>query len=988
MPLYIVRPGHLHTTDRALSSLSESGRTVAPPESTSTNVGHVRLRSSAPWTPTADLAATVKLQTGGAPTGYAIPGTSTRAPGAAALWKPQSAASTLYRGYIDTPYLVRVAHPIAWGSAHGPPSTPRELPDGYLGILVPTTTTTLRFYRIATDWSSSSALVSSDTTTAGDRADFVVLPSGRLVAFVGRQFAVNGIKSYYSDDYGATWAALGQTAIVAVNVANECLCAEVVGDTIVIVQARNSGATTTGVLYSTDGGATFVLAENADTTSRMRTCAHDGVVLATGLSATTVKVFRVAAGGGFDDGVTSGLVSLISGGVSAIARRDDGTIWCFAWDPGTGAAADLGLTCSVSIDGGLTFAQPTATRVLDLETVGYATTGFAELSAGTWRGSVIVVGRVDSNGASDNGLHFMEFGGWSNFTEGLAGATSPNPFQHTYVAVDYPDNLGWTRADAGAGATITNQPWLRIVADAAGNTRYVSSAAIWTTAATNGRTVRFRFRITSGGSVASDTSYLLLSMDDGVNMQHVKVRFSTTTARMYDVAGAQIGSDLTLDLTKWTDLRISFRHDWPSPGAGRVAVEYIQDGDLVSTVWMTDTNVPEAAGVTDQLQFGGTALTATTFDIAYVGISETEAYVDNLVANPARLTGRPLSAADDYYLSAGVYVGGFNTGGVPGDEYSVETTYAYGKEDVWREFRPSRQLRSAADNAAWDWRADAGTNDRFKGNLVALFGTNFRTATLELDPADSWGAPAATQALDATVESFTVGAGVRGAGYVGPAASPSWRMGQYRSDEDGHRWFVEINSVVYEITDNDASRLYIEGVDLSGASGTAYIFGDRMGSTVTFAQYQYMRIAVASQDTADGHYRLGTVVFDQSFTPAQTFDHGFVERIEPNVDLIEADNGSRASIRRGPRRHTLSIQWPPLAAAGPASDLELRLRDLYSSLEGSHRPFAIWRDSSDQRTLMLCRLLEVYSASNVWGERGTSVEPLTRVDQLRIEEEL
>lgn len=985
MPLYIVRPGHLHTADRALSSLSESGRTVAPPESTSTNVGSLRLRASAPWTPTADLAATVKLQTGGGPTGYAIPGTSIRAPGSAALWKPQSAASTLWRGYIDTPYLVRVAHPVAWGANLGPPGSVRELPDGYLGVMVSGSTTSHTFRRIATDWTSSSAVISTDTITATFRNDWVILPSGRLVAFIAGQFAVNGIKSYYSDDYGVTWAALGQTAIANVNVANECLCAEVLGETIVITQSRYSGATTTGVLYSTDGGATFVVAENADSLRNTRSCAHDGLMLVASRGSTaTINCFRIASGGGMDDGANTQLLAGSTPGVVAIARRDDGTIWCFTWEP---TAGDLGMLCSVSLDGGLTFSTPTSTRVCDLESTGYATSGFDHISAGVWRGSVIVVALVDSNAASDNGLHFMEFGGWSNFTEGLAGATSPNPFQHSYFALDYPQNVGWTRTDLGAGATITNQPYLEITVGAGDNSEWRSSAGMWTTAAGDGRTVRARIQVVSGGLATSDRATILMAMDDGVNNQIVNLRFSATEARAYDAAGVQIGSTLTLDLTKWTDLRVSFRHDYPAAGAGLVAIEYQQDADLVATRWLDNANVPEAVGLLDRITFGGTAGGATVWRIGYIGISETEANADAF-SNPADLTGRPLSAADDYYLSAGVYVGGFNTGGVPGDEYSIETEYNYGKADVWREFRPSRQTRSAADNTAWDWRADAGANDRFKGNLVALFGTNFRSATFQMNALDSWGAPSVTQALDATVESFTVGAGVRGAGYVGPTATPSWRIGQYRSDEDGHRWFVEINSVVYEIADNDASRLYIEGVDLSAASGTAYIFGDRMATTVTFAQYRFMRVSVASQDTADGHFRLGTLIFDQSFTPAQLYDYGFVDRVEPNVEVIEADNGSRSSSRRGPRRRTLAIQWPPLDSLGPAADLELKLRDLYSSLEGAHRPFVFWRDSADQRSLLLCRLLETYSGSNVWGEDGTSKAEVTRVDQLVISEEL
>jgi hypothetical protein len=442
-------------------------------------------------------------------------------------------------------------------------------------------------------------------------------------------------------------------------------------------------------------------------------------------------------------------------------------------------------------------------------------------------------------------------------------------------------------------------------------------------------------------------------------------------------------------MTEWTDFVIAVAHDWPAAGGGMVSIWYRQDGDLTYTLWQNSTAIPEqAATVGDFIDFGGSVAGAASWDIGYLGIRTSADKMQNGVTNPDDLVGRPLPADTDAYVAAGVFVGGYSTGGVPGDSYTVGTTYSHGKESAWAELRPSRYVASSADAASWSWIADAGATDLFRGTLVALFGTNFRTATFQMNAANSWGAPSVSVSLDATVESFTVGAGVRGLGYVGPTASPLWRPGQYRSDGDAHRWFLDIGGEVYEITDNDGSRIYVADVDFSAATGTARIFADRMASTLTFAQYRYMRILVGAQNTADDEYRLGTPIFDNSFTPAQLYDHGFIDRVEPRVDLVESDAGYRASARRGPRRASLAIQWPPLDAAGPASDLDLRLRDLYASLEGSHRPIVLWRDSTDQRTLGLYRVREVFSASNVWGERGTSVSAVTRVDQLVLEEEL
>ena len=175
-------------------------------------------------------------------------------------------------------------------------------------------------------------------------------------------------------------------------------------------------------------------------------------------------------------------------------------------------------------------------------------------------------------------------------------------------------------------------------------------------------------------------------------------------------------------------------------------------------------------------------------------------------------------------------------------------------------------------------------------------------------------------------------------------------------------------------------------MDFSTSSGTFRIFGDRMAAAFTFSQYRFMRLLVGAQQTppGDNAYHVGTPVVDKGFTPYQLYDHGFVDRIEPLVELMESDTGYRSSVRTGPRRYTLAIQWSPLARAGPATDLELRLRDFYAAIEGSHRPFVVWGDSADISTLVLVRCIGIYSATNVWGERSTA---LTRVDQLILEEE-
>lgn len=981
MSTYFVRPGHLHTVARISSCSEESGLIASPAVSDSANGGALRLRVTG--NPTAETRLDVKLQTGGNPTGYAVPNVDGRAPGSAMIWKTRAAASNRWMGYVDTPFLTSVRFPIGWDNDHRYPSTPRVLADGYLGVLVGHAgDIEWRLYRIDTDGVSTGASSGSiPGTGTWIRADFAVLPSGRLIAVVDTSATTVSFASYISDDHGVTWSLLGETHAGNDGSGSwDVLCLEVVEDVLVLLQADSAGVVRTRSFLSTDGGATFSLVGEARTLVNPRTTVQGGRVLVTSQAAIGSYVYELIPGGDISSTNVSSNAAC-QGDHHCIATREDGSIWVVAAEA-TGVG-DLALSMGASIDGGLSFEDPCdGDNPCDLGVPGYATSGFIGLGACFWQGGLVVLGRIASSTGSDNSLAFLHFGGWATVTDPRGDAV----YKHSYLPVDYPSALGWTHTTVGGGGTVTNQNHLRLVETGATNDNYRSSATIWNTAAGDSRKIRFRFRVISGGSVTTTASRLRFVITDGVNQQEVVIRFSTTAMRAYDGAGTIIGAEESLDLTGWCELLLAFGHDTPTAGAGQLSTWYKLDSATNWIPWHAASNVPEVVGIEERIEFGGNTGGPVTWDIAYLGIADLLTGMEGGTTNPDDLSGFSVAAAGDVSVKSGIRIGGRNGGGVPGDTYTVDTTYSYGKENIWREFRPSKQLRSAADNQVWSVTFDASSTDAFKGNLVALFGTNFRTATLQMNATDSWGAPSVSTALDATVTSFTIGAGVRGPGYVGPTTALDWRPGQYRSDGDAHRWFISISGTVYEIADNDEARIFVDGVDLSAASGTAYIFGDRMAATQTFAQYRFARILVPSLDTKDGHYRLGTMILDKRFEPAQTYDHGFVDRIEPAAVLTTGDAGYRASVRKGPRRHTFALQWSPIDRMGSVSaDTELRLRNFYAAIEGSHRPIVFWPDSTDQGTLLLCRVVGVYSGSNVWGEGSTAV---TRVDQLVLEEEI
>ena len=971
MALVFVRPSIQHKAANVLSSTSSTGLTVQEPTPTAGNAGNLRLRCSG--TPTAVVGETIKLKTGGAPTGYTVPGVEGRGTGVGVIRKTTGAADTLYKGYTDTPSLVRVVVPIAHAASMRPPSSPRQLPDGYLGVLISTASDSHSFYRIATDWSVSSVVVSTEKMIGSAcRSDFVVLPSGRLVAYLGD----GTLFAYYSDDNGSTWAALGETVVSSRDVTS----AEVIGDQIVVIRSDSAGASVSEVLLSTDGGATFNLMDDSATLIAARTCVHGGQVVVGGRVATNYWVRPVAPGGRFGAAVQT---ATGANGAGCVVARDDGTLWAFGWQA---TLSELNMDASVSVDGGLTWLDPAdGDPVMDLEYTGYGAAGYDSLSGGMWHGAMIVIGKVTSNGATDDALHFLQFGEWANLTHGNGNPSDPTVFKHTYTAIDLPQNLGWTRSIVGAGATETYPGFLKIVGTTANNSSWASSAA-WEESR---RLTRLRFRVNSGGSLTANVARLRIVQDDGGgNMQGVTLRFSTTGIRALGEDGVQLGSDLVVSLTGWCDLVVAFGWDYPETGgAGVVSVYYKLDSASSYTEWLSGEVLVEVAGADDRTYFGGTSVAAAVnWDIAYLGAAFEDGNLMTGYTVPDDLTPRPLSASYDVQLTSGINLGAYGNGGVPGDTYTLATRYTYGPERVWSDLRPSSRTQSLQDNVTWSVTFDAGATALFRGNFAAAFGTNMKTARWQMNATDSWGSPSVDAALDATLSTFTVGAGVRGVGYLGPTVSPIWRAHQWRSNGDSRRFFIEVNSVSYEITDNDEDRIYVDGVDFGAAgvnaSGTATLYGDRMAGTFTFGLYRYARFAVTSgQQTADDVYRLGTPIVGKQWTPNQIYDNGFVDRIEPNVTTTDAENGSSISYRRGPAIDTLSIQWPPLDRL--RADVEIRLRDFYRSIDGALTPVVLWRDTSSLATLSLVQVREVYSATNVLGELDNAV---TRIDQLVLRE--
>jgi hypothetical protein len=993
MATVFLRPDHLHDPALISSSSSESGLTTQPATPGSDNLGVLRLKVAGE--PTAAVDRTVLLQSGGNPTGYSSSGQ--QGAGVAMVHRLTSDATTKYKGYVDTPFLTRVQSPVsAYSSSERSFSVPRTLSNGDMGFIL-SGSGVGEFVVVQADGTVTQNTMASGRITGGANRmlSFAILENGRLIALVGETTLVSPgadidgrLASYYSDDNGANWTLYNQFALVpGIGSSRQDTNLEVVGDTLVAVVDYSSGGTTAPTVWTSyDGGFSFSQTgahTSAGLGSRMRTCVtKTGRVLVARQGTNNVEVQEVIPGGGFGEAVQANVGDYND--VQAIACRDDGAIFVWGFNASGSGVGDAEI--SVSVDDGVTFTKLAEGNVFDLHDTPTANP-FAMVVAGSWREKLILLMKTEADTGSDYNILMLTWGEYANVSEAIVSTTLGQPYSHTYIPVDVPNALGWTKTDAGGGATIANQQSLNIAATSVANSYYSAASAFFNPSAGDTVRLRFRCRVNSGGDADENRAYLRLGVTDATNQQLAILRFSTTEFKLTDGPGNALGT-VTLDMTNWTDILIAYTHDDVADTSAELSLWTKQDADDLWVEQITAATITEDAGTANILRFGGGISSgAVDWDIMLLETADDDGGKTAGFTNPDDLVGRPLSASVPMWLDSALLLGGINGGGMPGDTYVVTTAYEYDKRNIWRELRPSRFTKSTSDGSALNIVFDAGANNVFTAKHVAMFGTNARTITFEMNATDSWGAPSVSQAMTTQIATGTTSTGNRGPGYIGPS-SGTWIPGQFRSDGDAHRYFITVADDTYEITDNDQQTIYVEGVDFSAqGAATFYIFSDRAGAVMgSTERYRFMRVSIAAQDTSDEYLKLSTLIVGEGFTPDIDYSHNFTDRVAPNVTVQETEAGYKSSARVGPRKYNVSIQWDPInrmhADYGTTGE---QIEAFYAAIEGENKPIAFWRDTDDIDTLRLVRVEGTLSRPNQRGELATG---LARVDTLILSEEL
>ncbi len=1002
-------PSLLLTPDRVSSASSEHGLvpgTITP--DATTNQGYLLLKPAG--TPTTALTMDVKLQRGGNPTGYATPIDGT--PGATVIAKPTQASSSQWMGYNDSLYLTYARNILGATITSDYPgfSRPRELGNGYLGFAYVNRASTnlLRFaYKASrTDSFTHATILTSGSpyTLVDDCApDFVVLPSGRLICFFGVSGLASEVIAYYSDDHGATWALWSLDTYVPLSTARQ-LCAEYVQGAICLVVGRSAagGAINPKIYWSADGGQSFSYTDTFTGGVPATTVTATGQVLLacddTDSPDAAVMIYRVGIGSGADSVIASGTVAAAAP-VHTMVTRDDGVVIGFnggIYGPSSYIRARLSLDHGQSWHG-FEFGSGTSFEILGFNGYSSFNRGWRHYRAGSWAGQIVLLaGGKGASGSLDDTLQELYFGGWDSLTEAPKGPTSgatpgyASPEGGIYVASDTPDAFGWAKVDTAAGATIAlGNDGLSITASAADNSKYTAPALIFSTGSNPAEAsvrMRFWFKWGSGAGLVAGRSRLYYAVSDGANLQWFSVNFGPDQMSIRDNSGLVVSSaSVSNQFTAWTEVFIAFRHDYPSAGSGKISVWYRIAGTTYWTALATNTTIAEQAGATTQeLSFGGTVGSACTWYVSGLTFATDDNGMVGGFTNPTDLAGRPVSPLSEMQLVYGLRVSAGGHLGVKGDTYDLATGYSYPATRLVENLRPSSFWRSSVDGADTNIVFDCGVSDIFEADTIALFGTNFRTATLQAHSSDSWGSPSVSVSLDATVLAISgFSAGMRGR--IRLNTGDSLTPHQYRSTE-GARWYLEVagtSTTVYEISDNDADTILVEGIDFTTLVGseTLRIFGDRMSARFGRFGYRYVRLLIGNQDTSDGYYRAGTLILGKMIEISTPYAQGFRDRIDYRIQITEGVAGQRWMSKRGPQRRTLEIAWDPLYR--PLQPWSQTLQAIHDASEGPLRGVVHWRDLEKANDIRLYQIKTPFVLENVQNEGR---EALERPAQVVLEE--
>ena len=574
-------------------------------------------------------------------------------------------------------------------------------------------------------------------------------------------------------------------------------------------------------------------------------------------------------------------------------------------------------------------------------------------------------GRTAILAHANNSLHILYFGGYSTigYPALVENATDSqySRWETTWNPVAVPStssNWGTT----GAGTQTINANGLDI--STLSNNRYYSYSGSFPADYSEAWMIRFRVQIVSATNKTLDYIAFRANQDDGANSRTLKIRFAAASFDIRD--NSSVLTTVTHDMTQDTEFVIVWL-------AGTAKISYRHVNSSHAKSWTTYTaSIPTyATGAGNSLDWGhiNTPFTPTSLQSYwrefYVSTGAPTGDNTEIDYNPASYP----SFGEYVYIDGGLRITTQSNPARGEDAYLIEPRYDNPIDNVFHQIALSPRLtwRSAADltNESIAWYIDPvvqTSSKNYHGNSVFgiyLGNINWRTATLQKWDGAGWtsimpidtssGLSSTFERAGHSIQCDTTGSDF----YLHRNEAANWRCilesggteypvklkasteGVWGKNTDTKRAILMIDTSI-----TDPSTLPTSGnIKLMPDSVCLVLQGedDSVGG-----EYAY-RLFISSQDTVEGYYQIGSLVYGQVMMVAPQYQRGRVISYEPNIQEQETLDGMYYARKMSNGKRNISVAWTE-----PVDTTQIYLKDpnywQLSTISGSH-PIANYGDA-------------------------------------------
>lgn len=690
-------------------------------------------------------------------------------------------------------------------------------------------------------------------------------------------------------------------------------------------------------------------------------------------------------------------------GALALVCADDGQLFVYLYQ-GDDA---FQLTAFRSQDGGEDWAPMGRGSGSDVGFVYYSGANSAFLTsfcAVWWQGRVALTHQWQSIAAAEAGvcLGVAYLGGWSDvclpLLEGYTDSEHRAGWIFSYLPTDLPDDIGWTASGTGTvdlalGGLVVETTALQ--------------SQLWskTTGLGDDRVfVRFAVEVPVGASTGQ-RAYVGLWDANGTVDYHGEIWISASDIKVIDVHGGDVvKSSASVDATDGIEVMASL-------DGATFRVFYRLKSQVGARVWsrLTGVMTPDAATPrsTSGIAFGhGTGECTTRWTELHYSYGEWTGKIQGSSGIDYNPEPRPLPVLPTY-LDQGLYLRASQGPGWREDTWTISPRYDHGIAKVEPVMTPSPRAgwRSTTDaDDCYIAFSSGGDSQKhqWSGQLVAFafFGVNWSVGAIQTrSTAGTWSTILDFSASD---PGLTQLAYTRNGSTLVPSSSTGGNPFLRLNELAGASIYLA-SGVVRRIVSNSAGRwstatgaqrptitIELDGLEeYTAASGTAsivprdFVVITRVPTTAT----RGVRVYIEAQDTAEGHFQIGTLVIGHVEVFASEYSWGRTIDLEPSVERTTLRGGvSRTRVLAPPRRR-VSFGWEEGVDTTQIEGEEPEPDYLTSSSTASSPAVASlgatpWQIYGLTTYLDSGRVPVVYLPSIPLGSTGADTDTLNRREQL------